>query len=155
VVGNSSDDARRSEERKVTGAVNWCPTIVAITPASNRELWLVTAMQWRYQSTWHKTSRRPSPMNLSTSVVVIVVRWPKLFTSRSYPRRRYLCDPERYPNNMSTNHNGRSMNPCVAVIGGEGLKLILPGTVPWDSSLSWPDRSIWSLIFSYFIWQPI
>ena len=28
MAGNLSDDAQQSEERKVTGAVNWCPTIV-------------------------------------------------------------------------------------------------------------------------------
>jgi hypothetical protein len=65
VAGNLSDDAWRSEEWKVTSAVDWCPITVAITLAINGELWLVTAMQWRYQSTWHKTSRRPSPVNLS------------------------------------------------------------------------------------------
>jgi hypothetical protein len=33
-----SDDVRRSEEWKVTGAVDWCPITVAITPAINGEL---------------------------------------------------------------------------------------------------------------------
>jgi hypothetical protein len=75
VAGNLSDDARRPEERKVTGAVDWCPITMAVIPAINRELQRVTAMRWRCQGMWHEIVRRQSPARLSEVTVARSVRW--------------------------------------------------------------------------------
>jgi hypothetical protein len=65
VAENLSDDARRLEKERSTGAVDWCPITVEISPVINGELQRVTVMRWRYEGTWRKVSRRPSPVNLS------------------------------------------------------------------------------------------
>ena len=69
MAGNSSDDARWLEKERSTGAVDWCPITVAISPVINGELQRVTVMRWRCQGTWRKVSRRPSPVNFSAPVV--------------------------------------------------------------------------------------
>jgi hypothetical protein len=56
VAGNSSDDARRPGKQVATGAVDWCPVTVAISPVMDRRLQRVTATRWRCQGTWHKAA---------------------------------------------------------------------------------------------------
>jgi hypothetical protein len=51
--------------------------------------------------------------------VVSAVRWPDLFTSRSYPRRGPLLDPKRYPHDPSTNRGDNGTNRAW-LVGGEG-----------------------------------
>jgi hypothetical protein len=67
VVGNLDDDARRSEERKGTGARESVASTLAVTPTSHGEAQGFTAMRWRGSSTWHTAGRRLSPLNLSAT----------------------------------------------------------------------------------------
>jgi hypothetical protein len=83
VAGNLSDDMRRLKERKVTGALDWCPITVAVIPAINRELQRVTTMGWRCQGTWHEIVRRQSPARISEVTVARSVRWPELLNGPS------------------------------------------------------------------------
>jgi hypothetical protein len=146
VAENSSDDARRSEEGEFTGARESVSYAVAVTPAINGELKQVTAMRWRCLDTQRKAGRRRSPACISESTAASSVRWPKYFTGRSLSTATYS---ERYLLTLSTNRNGG----CTNHGGGRRLwdaRLIwsCSGTVPWDSSFSWPGRSSLSSIFS-------
>jgi hypothetical protein len=77
VAGNSSDDARRSEEGKFHWRSGLVSYTVAFTPVINGELKQVTTMRWRCLDTRHKARRRRSPVSSSDSTVVCVVQWPE------------------------------------------------------------------------------
>ena len=107
VAGNSSNDARRSEEGEFTGAREFVSYAMAVTPAINGELKQVTAMRWRCLDTRRKAERRQSPTCLSNSTAASFVRWPEYFTGRTYPRRR---DSGYYLINLSTNRDAGGTN---------------------------------------------
>jgi hypothetical protein len=83
VADEFSKDARRSEEGELTGALDWCPITVAVTPVINGEREQVTAMRWKCLDTRHKAGRRRSPACLSGSTAASSVRWPEYFTGRN------------------------------------------------------------------------
>jgi hypothetical protein len=103
VAGNSSNDARRSEEGEFTGAREFVSYAMAVTPAINGELKQVTAMRWRCLDTRRKAGRRQSPACISESTV----QCPEYFAGRSLSTATYS---ERYPLTQSTNRNGGGTN---------------------------------------------
>jgi hypothetical protein len=64
-----------------------------------------------------------------------------------------FSNPRCYPSTPGTNRDGDGTNHGRGIVGGEVSALAAWSnsvTVPWRMAFSWPDRPIWSLIFSYF-----
>jgi hypothetical protein len=93
--------------------------VVAVTPAINREREQVTTMQWKWLDTRRKTGRRRSPVCLSDSVAVSLVRRPEYFTGRTYPRLWSLHDFKCYPVDLVANHGGEGTNLRTTIVSGE------------------------------------
>jgi hypothetical protein len=124
------DDARRSEERKSTGARESMVSTVAVTPTSHREAQGFTTMRWRCSSTWHKAGRRLSPVNLFATAAK---HGGTAMSHRSYSQAHgfYLAALSGHRRRESQRRWCESRRR--SVVGGERLKLIFFSTVPWDA----------------------
>jgi hypothetical protein len=150
VARNYNKDARRSEEGEFTGAVNSCPTpwqsLRRSTRSESRSRRCggsARTRDARPEGGGHRRAYQNPP-------------WRALYggrntlLARTYPRWWSLHDFKCYPVDPIANHAGEGTN-LRAAHRRQGLSWQSDQhTVPWDSSFSWPDRSIWSLFFSYF-----
>jgi hypothetical protein len=121
VAGNLDDDARRSKERKGTGARESVASTMAVTPTSHREAHGFTEMRWRGSSTWHTAGRRLSPVNLSATAAK---HGGTVVSHRSYPQAHgfYLAALSGLRRRESQRRWRESRRN--SVVGGERLKLI-------------------------------
>ena len=92
------------EER---GCGEYVSSVVAVTPVVDGKLEGVTATRWKGRATRHKAERRRSPVKLSDSTAVNMVRRPELFIDQSLSPATYTrC----YPLAPSTDWTGGGTN---------------------------------------------